>query len=81
MSSPLITSLGNLHPGEKASISSIHAEESLFQRLTALGFRIGKQIEMVRRASFNGPLHVRIGTTEIILRRSEAHRIQINTGL
>lgn len=81
MSSPPTTSLGNLRPGEKAAISSIHAEESLFQRLTALGFRTGKQIEMVRRASFNGPLHVRIGTTEIILRRSEAHRIQINIGL
>lgn len=81
MSSPFITSLDNLHAGEKAAISGIHAEESLFQRLTALGFRAGKQIEMVRRANFNGPLHVRIGTTEIILRRSEAHRIQINTGL
>lgn len=73
-----MTSLANLQPGENALIHAIHAEESLFQRLAALGFRIGKKIELVRRASFNGPLHVRIGTTDIILRLSEAHRIQIS---
>ena len=69
--------LANMQPGAYATIHAIDAEESLSQRLTALGFRIGKKIELVRRASFNGPVHVRIGTTDIILRLSEARRIQI----
>ena len=69
--------LTNLNPGEHATIRAIEADEGLYHRLTALGFRIGKRIELVRRARFRGPLHVRIGTTEIILRRSEATRIQI----
>ncbi|HQR51228.1 MAG TPA: FeoA family protein [Methylophilaceae bacterium] len=71
------SSLASLQPGQHAVIRAIHAEEGLHHRLTALGFRIGKRIELVRRACFSGPLHVRIGSTDIILRQSEAHRIQI----
>ena len=69
--------LSALLPGEQATIRLIDAEEGLFHRLAALGFRTGKRIEMIRRARFGGPLHVRIGTTEIILRKSEAVRIKI----
>ncbi len=71
--------LSSLKPGETALISNVDAENSLFYRLAALGFRVGKKIELIRCASFNGPLHVRIGNTDIILRRSEASRIQVQT--
>lgn len=71
--------LSSLTPGETAFISNIDADNSLFHRLAALGFRTGKRVELVRCASFNGPLHVRIGSTDIILRRTEASRIQIQT--
>ncbi len=70
-------SLDTLGPGEYATIRAINAEDGLHQRLNALGFRIGKRIQMIRHARFQGPLHVRIGATDIILRRTEAHRIQI----
>jgi ferrous iron transport protein A len=70
--------LDSLHPGEFATIRAIEADQGLHQRLSALGFRVGKRIELVRRASFHGPLHVRIGSTDVILRRSEAHRIRIS---
>ncbi len=69
--------LNNLNVGEQAVIKAINAEQSLHQRLLALGFREGKKIELIRRASFNGPLHVRIGSTDIIMRASEARLIQI----
>jgi ferrous iron transport protein A len=74
----LTLSLDSLKPGESATIHAITAEEGLHQRLNALGFRIGKRIELIRRARFHGPLHVRIGTTDVILRSAEAHRIQIS---
>jgi ferrous iron transport protein A len=74
-----MVSLATLKPGQTATIHSIDAEDSLIQRLAALGFRMGKKIELVRQASFNGPLHVRIGSTDVLLRRSEAHLILINT--
>ncbi len=70
--------LSQLQIGQPATISAIEAEESLFHRLAALGFRVGKPLSIIRRASFNGPLHVRLGTTDVILRSAEAARIQIN---
>lgn len=70
--------LSQLKAGQRATISAIEADESLFHRLTALGFRVGKPLSIMRRASFNGPLHVRLGTTDVILRITEADRIQIN---
>ncbi len=71
------TTLAALQPGELATIVSIHAEEALHLRLLALGFRTGTQIEMIRKASFSGPLHVRVGTTDVMLRRKEAAKIEV----
>lgn len=67
-----------MHTGDIATIISIHAEEALHQRLLALGFRTGRRIALIRKASFSGPLQVRIGTTDILLRRSEAAKIKVH---
>ena len=72
------TTLATMHPGEIATIVSIHAEEALHLRLLALGFRSGKQVELIRKASFSGPLQVRIGTTDVMLRRTEAAKIKVS---
>ena len=71
--------LAALKPGESATIASVHADRGLSYRLAALGFRIGKRIEVVRLAKFSGPLHVRIGTTDVMLRRKEAEKITVLT--
>ena len=71
------TTLAALHTGDTATIVAINAEEALHLRLLALGFRNGKKIELIRKASFSGPLQVRIGTTDILLRRSEAAKISV----
>ncbi|PKO50733.1 MAG: ferrous iron transport protein A [Betaproteobacteria bacterium HGW-Betaproteobacteria-20] len=71
--------LSHLNIGQQAIISAIEAEESLFHRLYALGFRVGKPLSIIRRANFNGPLQVRLGTTDVILRNAEAAHIRINT--
>jgi ferrous iron transport protein A len=69
--------LSKLNPGEIATIISIHTDAALHQRLLAMGFRSGKKIELIRRALFSGPLQVRIGTTDILLRRAEAEKIMV----
>ena len=74
----LMQLLSQLKIGQHAVISAIEAEEYLFHRLSALGFRVGKPISLIRRANFNGPLHVRLGTTDVILRSTEAAFIRIN---
>ena len=69
--------LSSLVPGESATIVAVHTEEPLHQRLLAMGFRTGKQIEVIRKARFSGPLQVRIGTTDILLRKNEAEKIKV----
>ena len=73
-----VTSLDRLSPGENGVIRTVVADDFLQKRLAALGFRIGKRVELIRRASFNGPVHVRIGTTDVILRVREAQLIQLS---
>ncbi len=73
-----VMSLDSLNPGEFATIRAINADDGLHQRMNALGFRVGKRVELVRRARFHGPLHVRLGATDVILRRTEAQRVQIS---
>ena len=75
ISSEILTSLA---PGESAIIVAIQTDDALRQRLLALGFRVGKRIELIRKASFSGPLQVRIGTTDILLRRNEAAKIVVD---
>lgn len=69
--------LSSLKPGESATILSINTDEALHHRLMAMGFRAGKQIQLIRKGFFSGPMQVRIGTTDIILRKAEAERIMV----
>lgn len=69
--------LSSMKSGEIAKIISIHTDEALHQRLLAMGFRVGKPVEVIRKASFSGPLQVRIGTTDILLRKNEAEKIMV----
>ncbi|TAE56598.1 MAG: ferrous iron transport protein A [Nostocales cyanobacterium] len=69
--------LASLHPGQIATISHLRGESGLQQRLLAMGFRSGRQIVMLRRGWLSGPLHVRIGTTEVMLRCREAREIEV----
>ena len=69
--------LNRLHPGQSGTILSLEAGEELHQRLVALGLRIGDSVRLLRRARFGGPLHIRVGMTELILRRREASRIHL----
>lgn len=69
--------LSAMRPGETAVITALEAEQSLYCRLAALGFREGKQVTVIRKARFSGPLHVRIGTTDVVLRPTEASYIDV----
>ncbi len=72
-----LTELSILPLGTTALILELQAEAALEQRLQALGFRVGKQISIVRKAWLGGPIHVRVGTTEVIMRRRDAVAIKV----
>ncbi len=69
--------LHELRPGDVATVAAIHADAALRSRLAALGVRIGQRVRMVRKGRFAGPLHIRLGTTDLILRRRQAGQIEV----
>jgi len=73
----LLRSLTQLLPGQTAIISVIDAEDQICERMAALGLRRGRLISVIRRARMNGPIQIRVGTTDLMIRRSEAARIHI----
>ena len=72
------TNLSCLKEGETARVQSIEADEALHHRLIALGFRIGKPVTLIRLGRFRGPLQVRVGMTDVILRRSDVAKIRLS---
>jgi ferrous iron transport protein A len=62
---------------DQGTILSIEAEEALYHRLAALGLRAGKKVRLLRRAPFGGPLQIRVGMTEIMLRAEEARCVRV----
>ncbi|SCC92726.1 FeoA family protein (modular protein) [Thiomonas sp. X19] len=72
-----MNTLASLHPGALAIVTEVRAEGALMHRLAALGLRAGNQLLVLRQARFRGPIHVRIGTTELFLRRADARHVEV----
>ncbi len=72
------TSLDHLFPSQTGTIETIDVSPELGRRMAALGLRPGRRVEMVRAAPLRGPLQIRIGHTEIIIRRIDAAKINVN---
>ncbi len=62
--------------GELGTITAIDTDIDLRQRLAALGLREGSVLQVLRKAGFGGPIQVRVGTTEVIMRLCDAKRIK-----
>ena len=69
--------LASLTTGEEANILNLNVTPELKNRLTALGIQIGKPVKVVRRGALGGPIHVRVSTTEFVLRLAEAGLISV----
>ena len=69
--------LHDLAPGDDAVVTAITADTALRLRLAALGIRIGQRIRLIRKGAFSGPVHVRLGTTDVVLRRRQARQITV----
>ena len=69
--------LEQLPVGHKGRIASLEGDESLRARMFALGLRAGREVLVIRRARLGGPLQIRIGSTDLMVRRSEARLIRL----
>ncbi len=69
--------LSTLKIGQSATIQSLHIDIDFQHRLQGLGFRLGHTLTLLRMAPFHGPLHLRLGNTEVMLRRADADHITV----
>ncbi len=70
--------LADLGPGRSATVVSLAAEAGLRARLEALGLRPGQTVQVLRRGWWSGPLHIRVGMTELMLRRRDAASVALS---
>ncbi|CAK0773483.1 ferrous iron transport protein A [Gammaproteobacteria bacterium] len=77
-SPPATISLSALTPGQGGVVRGLHAVDGFAYRLAALGFRVGRSVTVIRCAPLGGPIQIRLGTTDVMLRRTEADRIDIS---
>lgn len=69
--------LDQIKPGQTATIQKLEFDEVFCKRCLALGLRYGAEVTVIRQAPFLGPIHIRIGTTDMCLRRSLAKLIKV----
>lgn len=75
---PTIMTLNELQTEASGVIETIHAGLDLRRRLCGLGLRSGIRVRVVRRSPLNGPMQIRIGHTDLILRQADAANIEIS---
>ena len=71
-----MTNLSRLVTGETAHITGIHAPDDIRQRLQAMGLRTGREAQVIRCTRL-GPMQIRVGSVDLIMRRCDAARVEI----
>lgn len=69
--------LTELEARQRAVVTTLNLEFAVRERLAALGVRIGRSLQVVRRVGASGPMQIRIDHTDLILRAAEAGRIEV----
>jgi DtxR family Mn-dependent transcriptional regulator len=72
------TTLADLQPGQKATITRVAGQGTLRRRLMDLGLISGTAVIMERSAPLGDPLEVLVKGTHLSLRRDEAVAIQVD---
>lgn len=71
--------LAQLALNQRAVVRLIATASDLVPRLSALGLREQCEIIVLRRGWLGGPLQLRVGNTDFMLRRADAALIQLAT--
>ncbi len=71
-----MSNLSRLGTGEAAHITGIHAPDDIRQRLQAMGLRTGREAQVIRCTRL-GPMQIRVGSVDLIMRRCDAARVEI----
>jgi ferrous iron transport protein A len=69
--------LAELPTGHTATISALDGDPEIRTRIQSLGLRVGRDVAIIRRSRFGGPIQVRIGTTDLLIRPKQAQLVRL----
>lgn len=69
--------LSRLQAGQVATINSVGGGRELKARINGLGLCEGKEVIVIRKAPLGGPLQIRAGSTDILMRAEHADLITL----
>jgi ferrous iron transport protein A len=75
---PSMTTLDQLHVGQRARIESLRGADSLAQRMSEMGLLAGEEVEVVGFAPLGDPMEIRLQDYRLSLRRLEAARVAVS---
>ena len=70
--------LSELEPGSKATILRVKGRGAFRKRITEMGFVVGKEVIVVKKAPLQDPVEYNILGYNVTLRLSEAHLIEVD---
>ncbi|MCC6647324.1 MAG: ferrous iron transport protein A [Polyangiaceae bacterium] len=71
--------LAELARGAAARVVALPDDADTASQCQSMGLQIGASVELVRRAPFGGPLHVRTGEVELAVGRELAARVVVES--
>ncbi|MCC7121792.1 MAG: ferrous iron transport protein A [Gammaproteobacteria bacterium] len=74
----MATTLADLAPGQRGSITGYAQDDAFTQRLMQLGLIEGADVEMLRCAPTGDPIEVRVMGYALSLRRNEAALVHVD---
>jgi ferrous iron transport protein A len=69
------TTLADLPTGQSGTIAALSGDPDIRIRIQSLGLRVGREVAVIRRSRFGGPIQVRIGTTDLLIRPEQARQV------
>jgi ferrous iron transport protein B len=75
-----MTTLYDLNEGDEGIILKIKGRGQFRQRLSEMGFVVGKKVEVIKKAPLRDPVEYKIMGYHISLRNSEAQLIEVDKG-
>jgi len=70
--------LSSLRPRDHFLIRSVKVGREVGRRLADMGFSDGTEGVVVRRGGFGGPMQVRIHGYDLLIRKDEAARVEVD---
>ncbi|MGD8843853.1 MAG: FeoA family protein [Gammaproteobacteria bacterium] len=67
--------LADLPTGQSGTIAALSGDPDIRIRIQSLGLRVGRAVAVIRRSRFGGPIQVRIGTTDLLIRPEQARQV------